>query len=91
MCMQPKLQAHMNQCSTSRLTCLDCNITFCRNDVKGHTKCVTEHEKYAQGATKTGGYAAGGFVGSEVAGPATPPAATPGADLLATRPPWTCG
>lgn len=29
--------------------------------VKGHVKCVTEHEKYAQGATKPGGYAAQGF------------------------------
>ena len=54
--VQPKLQAHMSQCSATRLTCIDCNVTFRRSDVKGHTKCVTEHEKYAQGLTKAPGF-----------------------------------
>lgn len=55
---QPKLQAHMHSCSASHLTCIDCNVTFKRHEVQGHTKCVTEHEKYAQGVTKAPGYTA---------------------------------
>lgn len=34
---------------------------------QGHTQCVTEHEKYALGATKPGGYAAAGFAGDGAA------------------------
>ena len=37
--------------------------------VQGHTQCVTEHEKYALGATKPGGYAASGFAGEGAAKP----------------------
>ena len=57
----------------------------------GHTSCVTEHEKYAQGATKPGGFAAQGFFneggapsGTESAGGAE------GLQFLSTRPPWNC-
>lgn len=46
----------MAYCSASRLTCLDCNVTFRRDAVKGHTQCVTEHEKYAEGKTKAAGF-----------------------------------
>jgi hypothetical protein len=38
--------------------------------LQGHTQCVTEHEKYALGATKPGGYAAGGFAANGAAKPA---------------------
>jgi hypothetical protein len=44
------------------------SLTHCRRCwtpplLQGHTQCVTEHEKYALGATKPGGYAATGFSG----------------------------
>lgn len=55
--------------------------------------CVTEHEKYALGATKPGGYAAQGFQ-------AAPGGAAPavkagggeakGLEFLSSRPPWKC-
>lgn len=35
--------------------------------VQDHTSCVTEHDKYAKGATKPGGFAAQGFYGSKEA------------------------
>lgn len=37
--------------------------------LQGHTQCVTEHEKYALGATKPGGYAAEGFAANGAAKP----------------------
>ena len=41
----------------------------CRaRSVKNHVQCVTEHEKYAQGATKPGGFAEKGFTGKAGAG-----------------------
>lgn len=52
---------------------------------------MTEHEKYAQGATKPGGFAAQGFfgdgtpsAGGEAAG------AAEGLEFLSTRAPWKC-
>ena len=54
-----------------------------------HTTCVTEHEKYAKGATKPGGYAAQGFHADGPAKPAREAEAT-GLEFLATRPPWKC-
>ena len=85
-----------------------CNLSSCRNlhtcstpEVYGflailqaHTTCVTESQKYAEGATKPGGFAAKGFF--EAAGgtlaPAVPAAARDPADdeFLAKRPPWRC-
>lgn len=35
--------------------------------MQDHTTCVTEHDKYAKGATKPGGFAAQGFFGSKEA------------------------
>lgn len=52
---------------------------------------MTEHEKYAQGATKPGGFAAQGFFGD-----GTPSAggesagAAEGLEFLSTRAPWKC-
>jgi hypothetical protein len=54
----------------------------CGCEPQGHTSCVTEHAKYALGATKPGG-AGGGGAGKQLAGPA-------GLEFLATQPPWVC-
>ncbi len=54
---------------------------------------MTEHEKYALGATKAGGFASQGFFGgSGGAAPAPAPAAAAavGTEFLAVRPPWAC-
>ena len=83
--VQPKLQAHMGSCSASHLTCIDCNTTFKRSEVRGHVKCVTEHEKYAQGVTKAPGYTAASSGG----GAATRPPAS-GEIALVRGPPWKC-
>jgi cell growth-regulating nucleolar protein len=40
-----------------------------RAAMQSHTQCVTEHEKYALGATKPGGYAASGFAANGTAKP----------------------
>ena len=64
--------------------------------MKSHNSCVTEHDKYAKGATKPGGFASGGFFGEGEEGKAaavTAPAAAPapvGLEFLATRHPWSC-
>ncbi|KAL0019178.1 hypothetical protein WJX79_010919 [Trebouxia sp. C0005] len=58
---KPKVPQHLQQCSASRFTCLDCSRSFDRHTVKGHATCVTEVDKYAKGATKPGGYAAQGY------------------------------
>ena len=52
---KPALKKHFNNCSASRLSCVDCGAKFDRYTVQLHTKCVTEHEKYALGATKKPG------------------------------------
>jgi cell growth-regulating nucleolar protein len=68
---------------------------------QGHSTCVSEHEKYALGATKPGGYAAGGFYtegGQAPAAAAAAPAAAAaageqeviGLQFLSERPPWRC-
>ena len=58
--------------------------------VQEHTTCVTEHDKYAKGATKPGGYAASGFFGSgETAKPQDASGAA-GLEFLSSRPPWKC-
>jgi hypothetical protein len=62
--------------------------------LQAHNTCVTEHEKYALGATKPGGFAEQGFHGD---GQAHRPAAAASADseavgleFLSERPPWRC-
>ena len=55
-----------------------------------HTTCVTEHDKYAKGATKPGGFAAGGFYGSGKAAAEDGQAAAAGLEFLSSRPPWKC-
>lgn len=55
-----------------------------------HTTCVSEHDKYAKGATKPGGYAAQGFYGSGEKAKAEAPGAPAGLEFLATHAPWKC-
>lgn len=88
--LQPKIGSHCGQCSASSFTCIDCSRQFNRHTVQTHTQCVTEHEKYAQGATKPGGFAEKGFYSD---GAAKEPAAAgqaEGLEFLATRAPWVC-
>ncbi|DBA94274.1 hypothetical protein WJX77_002446 [Trebouxia sp. C0004] len=93
---KPKVPQHLQQCSASRFTCLDCSRSFDRHTVKGHATCVTEVDKYAKGATKPGGYAAQGYYkegsGAIVVVAQPVPSTSEPADTayLATRPPWTC-
>jgi hypothetical protein len=64
------------------------------SSVQSHNQCVTEHEKYAQGVTKAGGYAAQGFFNDKA--PAAGAAGGAGAgepkgtQFLSSRPPWKC-
>lgn len=91
--MQPKVAAHCGGCSASGFTCIDCSRPFDRYTVQAHTQCVTEHEKYAQGATKPGGFAAKGFFAEGAAVPPqanTPAGAAEGLQFLSTRAPWVC-
>lgn len=85
--LQPKLQAHMSQCSASRLTCIDCNVTFGRHDVNSHSKCVTEHEKYAQGLTKAPGFGGAQQMPSQESGAAKISAED---TSIPAGPPWRC-
>ena len=93
---KPKLHAHLKQCYTSGFSCIDCSRAFDTSSVHGHTSCVTEHEKYAQGATKPGGYASGGFYSSDggekrsVDGGETSGGEVVGQMYLSTRAPWRC-
>lgn len=55
--------------------------------MQGHTSCVTEEQKYADGATKPGGFAANGFVGEKA------PESTSevvGSEYLSSGYPWRC-
>lgn len=88
---KPKLDSHFRQCRASRFTCIDCLLVFDRQSVKYHTSCVTEHEKYAEGATKPGGYAAGGFNATVSGSGAAAGSAEPvGLEHCTSRPPWRC-
>ena len=99
---QPKILAHTRTCSASLLTCVDCSRDFDVRSVGTHVSCVTEHDKYARGATKPGGHAAAGFYGDEggdggggprggkAAAATTNDGGVAGARHLATRPPWVC-
>ncbi|KAL6748641.1 hypothetical protein V8C86DRAFT_1798146 [Haematococcus lacustris] len=88
---KPKLANHFFSCSSHSFTCVDCCQSFDRSSCKAHNVCVTEHEKYALGATKPGGSAAQGFKqttqpNSSNQGPSEPS----GLEFLSTRPPWKC-
>ena len=70
-------------------THVKCNIM--RSDVQAHTTCVTESQKYAEGATKPGGFASKGFFEAGGKPVAAASAADPAADeFLSKRPPWKC-
>ncbi|KAL6220955.1 hypothetical protein ACLB2K_008708 [Fragaria x ananassa] len=43
---KPKLPYHFNTCSAHKLSCIDCGEIFSRENVLGHTQCITEAEKY---------------------------------------------
>ncbi len=96
---KPQLKKHFNACSASILSCVDCGQEFNRHTVQGHTTCVTEHEKYALGATKPGGKAsafngtaAKGKMGGQT-GPFPGEERTDdivGREYLATKAPWFC-
>jgi len=55
---KPALKKHFNSsCAAENFSCVDCGQEFTRANVHLHTQCVSEHEKYALGATKPGGKA----------------------------------
>lgn len=87
---KPKLDSHFRQCSASRLSCIDCLAVFDRYTVKQHTSCVTEHEKYAEGATKPGGYAAAGFTSAGGGSGGNTSDSAVGLEHTSSRPPWKC-
>jgi cell growth-regulating nucleolar protein len=91
---KPKVAQHCMQCRNATFTCIDCSRPFDQSTVHGHTSCVTEHEKYAQGATKPGGFASGGFYGDGAAAGQQNGSAggggPEGLEFLSTRAPWKC-
>ena len=66
-------------------------MTFSQQDAKKHNSCVTEHQKYAEGATKPGGIAA-----NRSSNQATPipqnesQNGVAGLEFLSTGRPWSC-
>lgn len=86
---KPKVAQHCNQCRASSFTCIDCSLNFDRRTVQGHTQCVTEHEKYALGATKPGGIHCSGFSAEGSAKPGEE-GKPEGLNFLTTQPPWKC-
>ena len=88
---KPKVAGHMQQCYTSSFTCIDCSRQFDCSSVHGHTQCVTEHDKYAKGATKPGGFAEKGYYdGGVCAGNGEASKDVVGAEFLSTSAPWIC-
>lgn len=86
------MAAHLSQCYTSSFTCIDCSRQFDSSSVHGHTQCVTEHDKYAKGATKPGGFAEKGFyddAGKKDTG-GTSGGGVVGQEFLSSRAPWVC-
>eukprot|EP00884_Botryococcus_braunii_P000846 jgi/Botrbrau1/10762/Bobra.180_2s0027.1 len=85
---KPKLSAHFNSCRAACLTCIDCCQDFDRAGAKSHVSCVSEHEKYALGATKPGGFCSMGAVPprSSRGGVKNPE----GLQFLTEQPPWRC-
>lgn len=63
-------------------------------NAQSHNTCVTEHQKYAEGATKPGGFASKGFQDGATpaaGGPAQTPIVPVDQDeFLSNRPPWKC-
>ena len=51
---------------------------------------MTEHDKYAKGATKPGGYAASGYFGNGETAKAPDASAPAGLVFLSMRAPWKC-
>ncbi|CAI0387779.1 unnamed protein product [Linum tenue] len=83
---KPKLSNHFRRCSASKLSCIDCGVTFSPDTVQGHTQCISEAEKY--GPKGQGNPAING---------ATPKSKDskqkPDVDInvgLSLRPPWYC-
>ncbi|CAL1413956.1 unnamed protein product [Linum trigynum] len=83
---KPKLSNHFRMCSASKLSCIDCGVTFGPDTVQGHTQCISEAEKY--GPKGQGKPAVNG---------ATPKSKDskqkPDVDInvgLSLRPPWNC-
>lgn len=91
---KPKVPQHTYSCAAGSLTCIDCSRTFDQRSYKAHNTCVTESQKYAEGATKPGGFASKGFFDSSVANGAsaiTAAAVSPMEDrYLSTQAPWKC-
>lgn len=87
---KPKVAGHMQQCYTSSFTCIDCSRQFDCSSVHGHTQCVTEHDKYAKGATKPGGFAEKGYYDGGRAGNGEASKDVVGAEFLSTSAPWVC-
>lgn len=58
--------------------------------MQNHNVCVTEHEKYALGATKPGGYAANGFTMQAQTANGKADGEVVGTEFLSERPPWRC-
>eukprot|EP00879_Flechtneria_rotunda_P007080 GHRR01007432.1.p1 GENE.GHRR01007432.1~~GHRR01007432.1.p1 ORF type:complete len:355 (+),score=147.04 GHRR01007432.1:154-1218(+) len=93
---KPKLANHFRTCHGQTFTCVDCSRSFDRSSVSTHNICVTEHEKYALGVTKPGGYAAQGFYSDAQKRQAAAAAAADkgqevvGVEFLSGRPPWRC-
>ncbi|KZT10834.1 uncharacterized protein LAESUDRAFT_615160, partial [Laetiporus sulphureus 93-53] len=49
---KPKLDKHYASCHAS-FSCIDCSTTFhSPAEYKGHTKCISEAEKYQKGLYK---------------------------------------
>ena len=86
---KPKVRTHSRQCpgGGGPYSCIDCLTVFDLRGVQGHTSCVTEAQKYAEGATKPGGFAAGGVPGSSRGGGAAAPV---GLEFCRTQPPYRC-
>lgn len=82
----------MSQCYTHSFTCIDCSRQFDGTSVHGHTQCVTEHDKYAKGATKPGGFAEKGFYhdGAEGDTGSRGTGDVVGQEFLSQRAPWVC-
>ena len=65
-----------------------CVITAYSCAMQSHNACVTETQKYVEGATKAGGSAAAGFFDNGSTPQSVGDAA--GAQYLSKRPPWKC-
>ncbi|CAD7700686.1 unnamed protein product [Ostreobium quekettii] len=85
---KPKVAKHLGSCAAWSFTCIDCQRTFDRKSVHNHINCVSEKEKYVDGATKPGGFAAKGYADGAVEARAQ--VQIEGGEYLSQRPPWMC-